>query len=354
MFSSRFLAVFLGTMALGASCDVSSQHPKTSSPFTTQAPSASASAPAPAPPGSAEPNPSAAQTTTSPPPPSPLTLEDRLDKLAITDQHFARQELYSWTTPDQVERLRQTKTLLVATAKTRGAPSPYSRLLTRLSNGTGASREVAKLLSEHPGLTQRRYAWPTPFATAVPLGERSYGHALIRIVLKDESFVAKLDPLDKNVFSFVDLANNAIAITEAIAHPERIAMVFHVRRKPDGGSRFREYVVCNESMISSWSISTAHERAVVAENVALVSALLRSPLVNALDKNSPLDAASTWITRTDKPTLLDAWRRSLAFDSPKYKPSPTTLEAIATSLAAYDVTGEPLEHKPSVVFPNSP
>lgn len=176
----------------------------------------------------------------------------------------------------------------------------------------------------------------------------------MHIVLKDESFVAKLDPLEKDPFSFVDLHNNTIAITDAVAHPERIAAVFHVRRKTDGGPRFREYVVCNESMIAQWSIGTPHERAVVNDNAALIHELLQSALVTTLDKTTPLDAPSTWSTHSDKPTLLDAWRRSLAFDSPKYKPSSTTLGAIQASLAAYDTSGDLLEHKPSVDFPNSP
>lgn len=359
MFSSRFTAVFLGTITLAASCTGAPAPAKTSLPAaTTSPPKQVASTASPVPSSSSgaivETNPSAVPTATTAPPPQPLPLEERLDKLGVTDQRFVRKDLYSWTTSEQIAKLRQTKTLLVATAKSRGGPSPYSSLLIRLSQGTGGSRDVAKLLSEHPGLTKRRYAWPAPFATSVPLGERSYGHALVHIVLKDKSFVAKLDPLENEVFSFVDLDNSAVATSEAIAHPERIAAVFHVRRKPDGGPRFREYIVCNESMIESWSIGMPHERVVVAENIALVDALLRSPLVTALDKDTPLDAASAWSSQSDKPTLLDAWRRALAFDSPKYKPSRDTLGAINTSLAAYDAAGDPLEHKPLVVFPNEP
>ena len=357
MSSSRFTAVFLGTIALTSSCTGAPAPTPTSVPTAIPAPPkqvASTASPVPSSGVMVETNPSGVPTATTAPSPQAPSLEERLDKLGVTDQRFVRKELYSWTTPDQIAKLRQTRMLLVATAKTRGGPSPYSSLLIRLSRGTGESRDVARLLSEHPGLSKRRYAWPSPFATSVPLGERSYGHALVHIVLKDNSFVAKLDPLEKDVFSFVDLDNNPVATSEAIAHPERIAAVFHVRRKPDAGPRFREYIVCNESMIEQWSIGTPHERAIVAENVALVDALLRSPLITALDTNTPLDAASAWSAHSDKPTLLDAWRRAIAFDSPKYKPSRDTLGAITTSLAAYDPAGDPLEHKPSVVFPNAP
>lgn len=351
---SKNAAILLGTLALAHGC--ASQPP---APIAHESTSPAQSAAAHAPPASTPStivtaNPKAQAITISEPAPAPLTLEQRLDKRAVTDQHFARRELYSWTTPEQIRKLRQTNTLLVATAKTRGAPSPYSQLLSRLAKGTGEARDVARLLSEHPGLVKRRYAWPSPFATTVPLGERSYGHVLVHIVLKDGSLLAQLDPLEKEAFSFVDMNEKAVPIAEALQHPERIAAVFHVRRKPDGGPRFREYIVCNESMIARWSIGTPHERAIVTEDAALIAELLQSPLVSMLGKDDALDANSAWSRPLDKPTLLDAWRAALAFDSPKYKPSPTTLGAIAASLTEYDPAGDPLDHVPTVVFPDNP
>jgi hypothetical protein len=213
---------------------------------------------------------------------------------------------------------------------------------------------MAKLLSEHPGLTRRRYAWPNPFATAVPLGERSYGHALVHIVLKEGSVLGKLDPLEMEPFSFVGLNDEPILLADAMEHPERIAAVFHVRHKADGAPRFREYIVCNESMIARWSVGAPHVQTIVREESALIAELMPSPLVSALGKGDLLDANFAWARALDKPTLLDGWRAALAFDSPKYKPSKTTLGAIASSLAAYDATGEPLDHVPSVIFPDKP
>jgi hypothetical protein len=356
----KIVAIVLGTLVLTHGC--ATQPPARPAPQTSvarkSAPSGQSSA-AIAPRESTpqpvvEPNPTMTPAASTEPAPAPLTLEQRLDKRAVTDERYARLDLYSWTTPEQIRKLRQTNTLLVATAKTRGAPSPYSQLLSRLANGSGQVRDIAKLLSEHPGLITRRYAWPSPFATAVPLGERSYGHVLVHIVLKEESLVAKLDPLEKEPFSFVDIHGKPVPVADALANPERIAAVFHVRRKPDGGPRFREYIVCNESMIARWSIGTPHERAIVTEDAALIAELLQSPLVSTLGKNDALDANSAWSRRLDKPTLLDAWRAALAFDSPKYKPSPTTLTAIATSLAAYDPAGDPLDHMPTVAFPDKP
>lgn len=343
-----------GSFVLAQACTHRTTEPNLQT-SAVPAPNASATTP-PEPSSSAivEANPTAPATSTPSPPPAPPSLEERLDKRAVTDEHYARRELYSWTTADQVAQLRQTKTLLVATGKTHGAPSPYSRLLGRLANGTSSGRDVAKLLSDHPGLTKRRYAWPSPFATAVPLGERSYGHALVHIVLKDGSVLAKLDPLEKEPFTFVDLDNKFVSVTDVVQHPERIAAVFHVRRKPDGGPRFREYIVCNEAMIARWSVGTPHERTIVDEESALITELLQTSLLTSLGKNDALDANFAWSRSLDKPTLLDRWRAALAFDSPKYKPSTTTLGAISTSLAAYEAAGDPLDHVPVVDFPDKP
>ena len=351
------VAILLGTLALAHGCASRPPAPE-SQKATASSQSASARASLePASPPIVEPNtatrPAQAARTTDPPQ-AHSSLEQRLDKRAVTDERYARRDLYSWTTVDQIKKLRETKTLLVATAKTHGAPSPYSRLLSRLASGNGQTAEIAKLLAQHPGLTKRRYAWPSPFATAVPLGERSYGHALVHIVLKDGALVVKLDPLEKDPFSFVDTNGQSTPIADALEHPERIAAVFHIRRKPEGGPRFREYIVCNEAMIARWSIGTPHERTIVTEDAAIIAELLQSPLISALGKDDALDANSAWAKASDKPTLLDAWRAALAFDSPKYKPSPTTLAAIAASLAAYDPAGEPLDHAPTVDFPAKP
>lgn len=284
--------------------------------------------------------------------PERLGLDVRLAKRSVTDDRFAVQDLYSWTTPDQASALRKTKVLLVATAKSRGAPSPYSRLLSRLAADPGQTAEIAKLFVDHPGLSKRRYAWPSPFATAVPLGERSYGHVLVRIVLKPEAFLAKLDPLEEQPFGFVDMKNVAVPVAEVLLHPERIAAVFHVRRSPDGGPKFREYIVCNEAMVARWSLGTSHEQAVVDAEAALMAELEASSLVSALTNEQPINADAAWAKFADKPSLLDAWRAAIAFDSPKYKPSRTTLDAIAISLAAYDPAGEGIDHVPTIAFPD--
>lgn len=351
---SKYLAFFLCAAVLVPACAPPVLNTDTSRTISNPPATSTIAAPEPISSTIVETNPPAAATPSLEPAPKPPTLLERLDKRAVTDEHFARRDLYSWTTPDQILGLRQTKTLLIATAKTRGAPSPYSRLLMKLAEGPQPGRDIAKLLSEHPGLTKRRYAWPSPFATAVPLGERSYGHTLIHVVLKDESLLIKLDPLEHEPFVVMDQNNKLVVLADAARHPERIGAVFHVRRKPDGGPRFREYIICNESMIARWSVGTPHEKAVVAEDSALIAELLQSPLVSALGKDAALDAASMWSHATDEPTLLDAWRSAIAFDSPKYKPSVKTLGAIATSLTAYDASGDPLDHVPSAIFLDKP
>ncbi|HRI63112.1 MAG TPA: hypothetical protein PK156_02710 [Polyangium sp.] len=351
---AQYVAVFLGLMMLAQGCVSPLRSLEASRPTASARVTTKDIPPEPVQPSLVETDPRPASPSEPEPASKALTLVERLDKRAVTEEHFARRELYSWTTPEQIAELRQTKTLLVATAKTHGAPSPYSRLLAKLAQGSSSGHELAKLLAEHPGLVKRRYAWPSPFATSVPLGERSYGHALIRVVLKDESLLLKLDPLQHEPFLAVNQKNEPVPIADVVEHPEHIGAVLHMRYKADGGPRFREYIICNEAMIARWSVGTVRERAIVAEEAQLIADLLQSPIVSMLTAEAKLEAATVWARIPDKPTLLDAWRAAVAFDSPKYKPEPKTLGTIAASLAAYDATGEPLDHQPGIVFPEKP
>ncbi len=64
-----------------------------------------------------------------------------------------------------------------------------------------------------------------------------------------------------------------------------------------------------------------------------------------------LPAGSTWARAPERPSLIERWHAALAFDSPRYRPTPANLAAIAAALRGYLVEGPPLVHRPEVVFP---
>jgi hypothetical protein len=270
--------------------------------------------------------------------PAVQTLADRLAFLTVTDDDFYRPVLYTWTTRASIAELRTSHQLLVATTQSGGFVSPFNRALLQVSARGNA---IAHELITDPLLSRRRYAWPAPFATVLGLAARAYGNALIRIQLRPEAWIGRFDPEIAEPFSFVDASGATIANADAIAHPERIGAVFHVRT--DAPVAFREYVVCNPTMVASWSVATPEiDRELVAE-LALVDDVARVEW--SLDElASP--ATPAWRHATAAAALA-RWHAALAFDSEKYRPAPAALAAITAALLAYDRAGAALTVEPN-------
>jgi len=193
------------------------------------------------------------------PPPPPIasiavdagpSLADRLRKHAVTDDNFARRVLYTWTTQKQIEALRSSKNLLVATAYQGFGPSRFILDLEDLVKKRAPGFETAHTLLTHPQLSRRRYAWPSPFATRRGLALRGYGDALIRVVLKPGAHLVRFDP--STPFRIVDTDGNRVDVLD----PNKVGAVFHVRYAKTATAPFREFVLCNEDQIESWSVGT--------------------------------------------------------------------------------------------------
>lgn len=267
------------------------------------------------------------------------------DDASVHHQAFARRVLYTWTTPAQIDALRRSRRLLVADSDV-GERSPYLRALDRLAG----THPLAAILRDHPGHRRRRYAWTSPLATTLGLGERRYGDALIRIDLTDDALVVGFRPHAAEPFVLEDMSGEPVDLAVALADPGRIAAVYHVRDGPDDAVAFREYVVCNESRIAAWSVATPELRARVDADIALLEALRRDLAhLPAAAVRSP--ATAVWAAAPDRPTPLDLWHARLAFDNERYRPTPANLAAIIAALRDYDPAGEPLIHRPDAAFP---
>jgi hypothetical protein len=273
-------------------------------------------------------------------PPVVVPVEDRLRALAVTDDDFARRVLYTWTTPDSIAELRATHRLLVATASSGAFVSPFnSALAWQAGFATGEQREIAGLLVTRPELVRRRYAWPAPFATVLGLGAHGYGTALIRIELRRDAWIGRFEPQAREPFSFVDTRGRSISNALVLAHPERIAAIFHVRPGARVESRFREYVVCNEAMVASWSVATPEIRVELDAELALLEDL--RPPVSALEPGEVSGPAAPAWAHAPASTVA-RWRAALAFDNDHYRPTAPHLDAIAAALRAYDASGPAL------------
>ena len=255
---------------------------------------------------------------------------------------FARGVLYTWTTARQVEALREAPRLLVAEGGAGTGPSPFLRALAAIVAARGEGHELAELLLEHPALRRRRYAWTSPYATTMGLGPVRYGDALVRVELDPRALLLRFTPGAAAPFVAVDLRGEAVPLAELVAAPERLGAVYHVRDGPRDEVPFREYVLCNEAMIAAWSVATPEIRAQVEADIELLTALAAGPLAALPGPALRSSATPAWATARAGSPPIDRWHASLAFDNPRYQPSPSALAEIVATLRGYDGRGAPL------------
>jgi hypothetical protein len=219
----------------------------------------------------------------SPSPPG-QSASDRAGELArALDRHhvwpdaFARRTLYTWTTPDQIEALRASQRLLVRdTSPTHGASYVEAVLAALAAHGD----PIATLLYSD-GYARMRFAWPSPWATRAGFAElgETYGDQLIRIELKPEAIVVGVSTT-RGVFDARDMTNARVPLADVARAPERIAAIYFESVRsgvppapiPQPRASYREYALCNEAMIESWSAGTPDIARELVDEAALLDA----------------------------------------------------------------------------------
>lgn len=289
----------------------------------------------PASPADATP-PADAASATAPVP--AVTLEDALERHAVAADDFVRLELYTWTTPSQIEALRAGGPLLVADARTGGYATPYRRLLAAMEGDRRHGHALAAVLQGTPALARCRYAWPSPFATVLGLGPTRYGEALVRIRLRPEAVIARLDPTADPPWTLRDGSGHAVTEAELVAEPTRLGAVYHLRVDDEPSARFREYVLCNAVMVESWEVGTPAIAERVAAERRLVLELREGPLAALPAAQARWRAWPQWLEPDVPSAWPSRWHRALAFDNARYRPTPAALDALAQALADYDPT----------------
>lgn len=274
------------------------------------------------------------------------TLEARLGAHAVGRDDFVRLELYTWTTPAQIEALRAGGPLLVADAQAGGHPSPYHRLLAAMDEERRPGHALASALRHAPELSRCRYAWPSPLATVLGRGAQRYGSALVRVRLRDDAVIARLDPRLDAPWLGRDAEGHALAEAELAAAPGRVGAVFHLRVEEPAQIPFREYVLCNPAMIEAWEVGTPAIAARVEAERRLVLDLGAGPFAALPEAHARWPAWPQWLEDGEPPAWPSRWHRALAFDNARYRPTPAALEALAQALADYDPTPPALAWPP--------
>lgn len=265
-------------------------------------------------------------------------------------------ELYSWTTDAQVSEIRAGGVLLTRSEREGLGPGFAFELLKQLaSTGSGEQEQLAKLLTS-AAFAKGRYAWPHPWATRLGWPGESYGNRLLRIVLRQDAWLAVFR---RGRLSAIDSSNMGVSVADVLSHPERLAgLFFHKDAEVGGpscgtfsagGNGYREFIVCNETMIAEWSLGTDTIRERVQTDIARLETFLtriRSCPERRDAGTWNLSVGCAWQAGFASDSEQGAYEGALAMPSLNYLPAPMQLATLIGTLQ-----GDPPELEPLVVEP---
>lgn len=256
---------------------------------------------------------------------------------------------YTWTTDEQITDLDRDRVLLTRDRSPVNGTSFFEREL------AGATTDPIATLVRTKAFAKVRFAWSAPWATLRGWPGETYGQQLIGVTLKSEAWIAVYVSSTKTVTA-IDLQGNAVPAKDALQHPERLGAVSFVH---DGevGKGYREYVLCNESMIAKFSVGTDDEKKELASSIAAIKAF--STFVDAAPRRPPAPTAfdarvqkESW-SRTDSAAETDPYvlfEEALALPSAAYLPDSNTLHELLAALEALPLPSAHFSQVPLVKF----
>ncbi len=227
--------------------------------------------------------------------------------------------------------------MLTSTTRTGAYLTPFSALLLRTQRAAGETGAIARALIDDPALNRFRYAWASAFPTARGFQGRSYGSSLVRITLRPDALVLRLDPSDARPFRLFDSTQREVALSRFDARRDRVAAVYHVRHAPDVPVPFREYVVCNAEAVASWEIATEETCRELAVERAMVERVLAQDVAPGDDGGvSPVDRC--WRGSACDGSFTSRWFATMATAAAHYRPTRENLAALRDAIATCDVS----------------
>jgi hypothetical protein len=272
-----------------------------------------------------------------------------------TVQSAFASELYSWTTEEQVAEIRAGNVLLTRSEREGLGPGfAFDQLLLLAADTTEAGQLAAVLTSA--AFSKGRYAWPNPWATRMGWPGETYGGELLRIVLRQDAWLA----LFRNrTLTVVDASNAAISLADALAHPERLAGFFFIKDASVGGPRcgsfsgggnaYREFIISNENMIEEWSLGTETIRQRLLDDIARLEtffARTRGCPEERSARDWNLRVGCNWPADPLSTSEQALYESAMAMPSPAYLPAPAQLAALIDTLRADVFEPDPLVVKP--------
>lgn len=236
--------------------------------------------------------------------------------------------LYTWTRPGQIDLVRKDRRLLIRSRSPEGVLSLFDTVL------QADPSPLARLFKRRE-LSLRRFAWSNPWATLAGWHGESYGDQLVRVELKRDALVLFYDPTATEPWHVTDFAGLPVPQATALAHPERIAAVYHVypgRKSGANSAPFREFVLVNESMIARWEYATLSVRRDLDKAGKLLLRVLAYARHHPV--RQPPDPVAFWKHAPAKPTIAELYAANLAFPNSVYQLDPDRVAALARQIEA--------------------
>lgn len=254
---------------------------------------------------------------------------------AVFHDRFVRRTLYTWTTPEQLSELRTGTPLLSREESPVHGASYSDQVLEALAQRGDAT---AKMLFS-TGFAKSRYAWPAPWATRAGWPDEQYGDQLIRITLRPGAVIVALSTAT-GTFEARDLDDKPVLLADLVANPARIAALYFTSdasRPPAAGipkptATFREYLVCNDAMIESWTVGGPELAREVEREAAALDALVAYLRGHA--GPTRVVVPGSWARAQPVDTPEAAFAAALAFDNVNYRLDPDALALLAQLLRA--------------------
>ncbi|MEO8700762.1 MAG: hypothetical protein ABI867_12000 [Kofleriaceae bacterium] len=271
---------------------------------------------------------------------------------AVHHDRFARAELYTWTTVDQIAELQRTRKLLVRDESPVFGASYIDQVLYVLAQ---RGDPVAKLLYTS-AFAKMRFAWPSPWATRFGWPREEYGDRLIRITLRPEALIVTVSTAT-GTFEARNLLNEVVPLATVLAKPETVAAIYFVSDAkqasvpgiPAATASFREYAVCNEAMVASWEVGTDRIAKVLGENADALEAMSRYVEAKPASVANTSLIATAWPRGLTDPSPELAYVAAMAFDSTNYDLKPLLLADHAHVLRL-SVDKPAFEGRPTTTF----
>ncbi|HTL80583.1 MAG TPA: hypothetical protein VL651_02700 [Bacteroidia bacterium] len=207
----------------------------------------------------------------------------RMKPEVVTTENFARKELYTWTTAVQIDELKSGKALLSRSVSAKGDSSTFDLIL---SDTARYNSPVAKVLRTDM-FAKKRFGWASAWPTVMGWEGENYGDQLLKITLKDSAIIVEFSPFCDSLFRYVDINGKPLSEQYVVDHKNQIAAVYFCAakigsrtmtrgtvgkpKKMNSAIHYREYVICNESMIASWEYGTKNVLAEMNSEISLLN-----------------------------------------------------------------------------------